>query len=28
MVERALELYRTLDQAREPTTMVEMRKPA
>jgi 3-hydroxyisobutyrate dehydrogenase len=28
MVERALELYRALDQAREPTTMVEMRKPA
>jgi 3-hydroxyisobutyrate dehydrogenase len=27
MVERALELYRALDQAREPTTMVEMRTP-
>jgi 3-hydroxyisobutyrate dehydrogenase len=27
MVERALELYRALDPAREPTVMVEMRKP-
>jgi hypothetical protein len=26
MVERALELYRRLDQAREPTTLVELRR--